>query len=150
MNKIIKLALTQATPTLEALLEVIAATPNAEVATEILLGIYEDPLIGEPGPEMCNHYHNIEFLSYDKFKQQINFKYIRVEKVTGWVPNTIENPTVDNIVSKKSWADDAFKDNPSGCATMEEFGLKHKRTTFIVKVTDEVEKSYTSITNWHK
>lgn len=150
MNKIIKLALTQATPTLEALLEIIAATPNPEVATEILLGIYEDPLIGEPGPEMDKQYHNIKFLSYDKFKEQVSFQYTRVQKTTGWVPINMEHPTVNDIVSTKSWVEDAFNNNPSGCATMEEFGLKHKRTTFIVKVTDEVEKTYTSLTNWHK
>lgn len=42
MNKIIKLALGLSYPTdkLTALQEVINATPNAQMATEILLGVY--------------------------------------------------------------------------------------------------------------
>jgi hypothetical protein len=52
MNKIIEVALTGkfGAEAVKDLIEVIVATPNPEMATEILLGIYEEPIV----PEMAN------------------------------------------------------------------------------------------------
>jgi hypothetical protein len=52
MNKIIEVALTGkfGAEAVSSLMEVIVATPNPEMATEILLGIYEEPVV----PEMAN------------------------------------------------------------------------------------------------
>jgi hypothetical protein len=52
MNKIIEVALTGkfGAEAVSSLMEVIVATPNPEMATEILLGVYQEPIV----PEMAN------------------------------------------------------------------------------------------------
>lgn len=72
MEKIIKLALEAKFPNvnLTNLIDVLNATGNVIVATEILLGIYEEPNI----PEHALLYKTrATFISFDKYKEEVRY-----------------------------------------------------------------------------
>ena len=72
MEKIIILALETKFPNvnLKNLMDVLNATGNAVVATELLLDIYEEPKI----PERALLYKTpATFVSYDKFKEEVRY-----------------------------------------------------------------------------
>ena len=58
---------------IESIMEVINATPNPEIATQILLGIYEEPVI-----QSSAVYNNKDcyFISYNKWDEKINYYYM--------------------------------------------------------------------------
>ena len=88
MEKIIKLALSgkYAGIDTEALMEVINATPNAVVATEMLLGLYEKPVIeNASNSAKSNHPHHImpyKLLTVDYFRETVSFSYNYNDVVT--------------------------------------------------------------------
>lgn len=82
MNKLILFALQSKFPadTLDALVEVIEATPNAEVAAMILMGLYELPTLPltrktHPDSKSTTIIGLVEMVGYDKFKDRVDFKY---------------------------------------------------------------------------
>jgi hypothetical protein len=78
MNKIIKAALISKFPvSVNVLMDIIAATPNPEIATEMLLGIYEEPLVFEnPCDEFLSRKEaNVKFLSYNKWTNSVHYEY---------------------------------------------------------------------------
>ena len=76
MNKIIQALLETKFPTLNIvdLLEVVGATPNPEVAVEILCGLYEEPKVEGFGKDTNSEVNRI-FLSYDKFNDKVTYSY---------------------------------------------------------------------------
>lgn len=85
MNKIISKLLSVQFPTvdLKSLMEIINATPNPELATEILCGLYEKPelpykVIGS------SSYKNavLTRVKYDKWSNKVKFSYTK-EKMIG-------------------------------------------------------------------
>jgi len=57
------------------LTEISEATPNAVLAIEKLLGIYEEPLINILPHENCEkRFIDKEFVSYDKWNDRVHFK----------------------------------------------------------------------------
>lgn len=58
---------------IESIMEVINATPNPDIATQILLGIYEEPVI-----QASAVYNNKDcyFISYDKWDDKVNYYYM--------------------------------------------------------------------------
>ena len=57
------------------LAEICEATPNATMAIEKLLGIYEEPIINAVAHPDCEKYHiDKEFVSYDAWKNRVHFK----------------------------------------------------------------------------
>lgn len=82
MSKIISKLLSVQFPTVdsESLMEIINATPNPELATEILCGLYEQPII----PVMTRKHdrHNGEVLTltkYDKWNDRVHYSYMRAK-----------------------------------------------------------------------
>lgn len=75
MDKIIAVALSAKFSGIDinALMDVINATPNPVVATETLLGIYEEPEIAYQS--MVERNTVCTFLSFDKYKQRVSYKY---------------------------------------------------------------------------
>lgn len=70
---------------IDNVLEVIHATPNPNVATAILLGIYEEPEV----PATSSYELNASFDWYDKWADKVNFSYDYQEKVSGYIPKEI-------------------------------------------------------------
>ena len=75
MQSILTIALGTIFPkeNIKSIMEVIGATPNPEVATQILLGIYVEPVVQESaikGDNAC------VFKSYDKWSNTVNYTYL--------------------------------------------------------------------------
>jgi len=92
--------LTFPTVNAEALLEIIAATPNARVATEILCGVYTEPVL--PLQKIRNG-HDCTLISYDKWEEEIRYSYSVKEKVGAYFPVTIPKGdiTLENMDTLK-------------------------------------------------
>lgn len=145
MNKIIIEALKSAKPTVEQLIEVIKATANIEVATEILLGIYEDPIIESICKKESETEVNIQFISYDKFTKNVAYNYNRVECTKRWVANDKE-AKIENACCSYVWADDA-----ASFLKMEqkEFEATHTRHSFCSEPSDTMFHSTMTIEAWN-
>jgi hypothetical protein len=80
MSKIISKLLSVQFPTVdsESLMEIINATSNPELATEILCGLYEQPII--PVMTRKHNRHNNAVLTltkYDKWNDKVHYSYMR-------------------------------------------------------------------------
>lgn len=97
MDKIIQLALGLSYPKdkLLALLEVISATPNPTMATEILLGVYEKPVI----PNKVKDSKGVVRLlkSKDDWKEEVNYTFLQPKRIGAYYPKgTLEKDLNDN------------------------------------------------------
>lgn len=74
MNTILRVALGTVFPkeNIDSILEVINATPNADVATEILLGIYEEPYVQETAVIADR---NCTLIAYNKWTGKVQYSY---------------------------------------------------------------------------
>lgn len=77
MDKIIAVALKAQFPgiNIDAVMDVINATPDPEIATETLLGIYETPDIANQS--MVEKGNVCTFVSFDKYRKRVSYKYHR-------------------------------------------------------------------------
>ncbi len=75
--KIIQELLKLKFPTVEinSLMEIITATPNPELATEILCGIYIEPNIGSHTRVQHRDRGICTFISYDKWNNELKYSY---------------------------------------------------------------------------
>lgn len=127
------------------ILEIITATENPIVATEIACNIYKEPVIAdEPSSNFCQSNkskHNIEFISFDKWQNQVHFKYNPVSTKDIWVKKGDDLPTYKDC---KNYAESYWWDDTS----MHKAGESkddYKRVT----ITDDpdMSKEYTSSTD---
>jgi hypothetical protein len=72
---------------IDNVLEVIHATPNVNVATAILLGIYEEPVV----PEQSDYALNATLVHYNKWSDEVEYDYDHEEKVSGYIPKEMSN-----------------------------------------------------------
>jgi len=80
---------------IDALMEVIVATPNSRVATEILCDVYTEPdFVDKIGSSDILQ----RFVSYDKWSEEVSYKYEEPETVYCYFPHTVkkENITTEN------------------------------------------------------
>jgi hypothetical protein len=69
-----------------ALVDIISSTPNADVATEIILGIYKEPTVSEHSiinDKFCT------FKSYNKWTNTVTYTYTTVRKVQIYVNKNV-------------------------------------------------------------
>jgi hypothetical protein len=88
MEKILKALLAAKVPgvDIDILNEIIQATPNPEIATEMLCGLYEEPVISPiPVKPLSKMYYNPQFLKYDKLKERVYFTYQKSKTKKYWV-----------------------------------------------------------------
>ena len=109
MSKIISKLLSVQFPTVDlaSLMEIINATPNPELATEILCGLYEQPVI--PAMTRTHNRHNGEVLTltkYDKWQDKVHYSYMREKTKSVRIANdtdtsliTLENYTEFEVSS---------------------------------------------------
>lgn len=104
MNKILKALLETKFPTanVNAFLEVIGATPNPELATEILCGLYEEAVIKHKFTLVKGNIYS--FVSYNKWNDKVTYSYDEPETRGGYFPENInkEDVTIDNFDKLKS------------------------------------------------
>ena len=112
-HSIIKIALSSkfSTEQIDNVMEIAAATPNPEVAVEILLGIYQPPVIPVSPVNLKNFdssKRNIVFSHYDKYGEQVFYKYFPMKTVSGWIENGVDVEPA-NIASNNRWSEDAAR-----------------------------------------
>jgi hypothetical protein len=123
-------------------MEVIAATGNPTVASEMLLGLYEEPEIAFKNAILANQKDNkidIEYLCYDRFKDEVTFRYHRVIRKEAWFRKDATVHTEETIASDRYWSDSAAEKLKM---TQEEFKETHERLEYAV----EIESSYSTST----
>lgn len=110
-NSIVTIALSSkfTAEQIEGVLEIIHATPNPEVAVEILLGIYEAPKLPLEPVNLKNFEsskRNIVLKSYDKFLENVSYTYHTMKTMSGWIENGVTEVAA-NIASNNRYAEDA-------------------------------------------
>jgi len=107
MEKIIRLALqNQYGSNAENVLKLIIATKEPEIATEIVLGLYEEPIISQQANDKKEESHRI-FKSFNPLTEYVVYTYNRVKVKEGWARKDDES---NHIVSTTLWADNACKE----------------------------------------
>jgi len=112
MNNLEKrlLELTFPTVNTEALMEIIVATPNPRVATEILCGVYTDPIVSKEKISRDDVMRT--FVMYDKWLDQINYSYLQEKTVYEYFPNSVDRDTItlDNYLAlRTSYGDNTYR-----------------------------------------
>jgi hypothetical protein len=124
--------LTFPTVDVEALMEVITATPNPRVATEILCGVYTDPVVCKD--KISREGTARTFVSYDKWLDQINYSYMQEKTVYEYFPNSVDRNTItlDNYKSLKcEYGNDTYR--------------------FAIKTGElELRGDWTSVADWNR
>ena len=118
----------------ESLLEIVGATPNPEIATEILCGLYVEPAI-EHKMVVSEREGVLTFMSFDKWNNRVNYSYLQKDTKSTYFPKgtkesdvTMEN--YDSLKVSSSSVDAVYLNIPTGTVS--------KRT------------SYTSLEGWEK
>jgi hypothetical protein len=148
MNKIIKALLQAKFPTLnvEDLLEVINATANPTIATELLCGLYEVPKIEGFGKDIHSEVNRV-FLSFDKYNNKVFYSYNKREsKQVDVLRARIEEPTFET--KSMSGYYNSEKAKALGI-TEEEFKTLYESVTVFGKVEETSRTSETSLENWN-
>jgi len=113
MNKIISKLLSVQFPTVnsKSLMEIINVTPNPELATEILCGLYEEPKL--PSEVIGGiSYKNavLTLLEYDKWSDKVKFSYtkektigVKISKNTDTSLITLENYKEFQVTDGDKW-----------------------------------------------
>ena len=84
--------LTFPTVNVDSLMEIIVATPNATVATEILCGIYVEPVFIQD--KLSPNGVARTFMSYDKWNEQVQYSYLQEEVKYEYFPKSIDKDTI--------------------------------------------------------
>jgi hypothetical protein len=144
LNKIIAKALSTAQPTTEALLQLINATQNPTVATEILLGIYEAPAISPTTLISRDDETNYTFIFHNPFTDEVTYSYNQIIKEYGWIYNG-SDIIEENIVSKKS---DSYYACQQLGLTEKEFKANHTRHEFGSTIETRFRSNTVSLNRW--
>ena len=105
MEKIIKKLLTVTFPSsdVSSLMEVIYATPNPQIATEIICGLYEEQFVAQQSKK-----DNVvrTLVSYDKWRDRVDYSYVREKTKDGYFFKDVKDTvTLENFDSlKQSWS----------------------------------------------
>lgn len=87
----------------ESLLEIVGATPNPEIATEILCGLYEEPKLPSKVQETSGDKKELTLQSFDKWQDRVEYSYMKEKTVSGFFPkNTVkEDITLENFKERQ-------------------------------------------------
>lgn len=123
----------------ESLTKVLYATGNHEIALEILLGIYEEPVFRKMiAPTDCRV--NQSFISYNPFTDKVHYKYNEIKKETGWFKKGTEE-----LVSNLYWADDAAR---KLSIPEDEFKSSHERRIISETISEKWEEGSCDASTW--
>ncbi len=116
MLKITKALLEAKFPALNinSLMEIVAATPNPEVATEILCGLYEEPIV----PNKVENRDGVVYTlnSYDKWQNRVNYSYERKITKGAYFPEgtKVSDVTMENFDTLKVSSGNNYLHVPTG------------------------------------
>jgi hypothetical protein len=146
MEKILELALKSAPINTKNLMRIFKATGNAQVATEIALGIFEEPEV----PYHCSlyidsMYHDAKLVEYNPFTDEVRFSYTPCEMKRGWVPKGTKNPTTDDFASTSTYSNSAAGDLG---ITTEELEEQYDKVSIVTNLRDYRNETTTSLSSW--
>ena len=135
MNKIEKklIELTFPTVNIDSIMEIIVATPNARVATEILCGIYIEPVFIKDKLSPSGVARTFAF--YDKWNDQVQYSYLQEEIKYEYFPKTVDKETI-NAENYKSLA----------CGYNDNDAYRHGVKTGVM----ETRADWCSVRDWDK
>jgi hypothetical protein len=155
-NKVFKIALQNAKPNVDQLLQVAEATENPEIAIEILLGVYEMPEIRSTSNKdrINNEYPSNRFVSFNPMTNRVTFEHNMTKTDYGWfLPDA--DASKDNVISKAGYNDDekALADycNLTGANidnTRKNFRSILARKKYIVEILPDKTTSDCELSNW--
>jgi len=145
MKKVIRIALqNQYGSNAENVLKLIMATKSPEIATEIALGVYEEPIISKQANDLKDEV-NRTFKSFNPLTEYVIYTYNRVKIKEGWA---LKDDDSNSIVSTKYWSDDACKELG---ISEEEFKDKFHRIVYESEVNlDRTFKSEMHLDKWER
>lgn len=152
MEKILKVALQNCKPSLDAVMTVINATPNPAIAAELLLGIYEQPVLNSLSDKLDLCYQNPIFQDYNPVSDTVTFTYLEAETKQGWFLKDETQFVSDNVVaigwsSERGHADYCEK-YPESKLTYNEFKANYIQKEFIVKLTGAKRTGTVRLRDW--
>ena len=128
-----------------ALLTVVNATENPQIALEILLGIYQYPDIFTVAND-SNEEKKRTFVSFEPIGSKVTYSYYPVSTKEAWFKKGEENLSEENIVSTKYWS--------SGVA--DELGISEKEVreiyahkTYETTVSTDISVRTVSLQEWN-
>lgn len=137
MNKIMQKLLEVTYPSIDiqSLMEIVGNTPNPELATEMLCGLYTEPKIEHKRVKSSGSEGVLTFISYDKWNDKVNYSYMAKETKGAYFPKGTkqEDVNMENF--------DKLKLSNSG-----------NETTYLYIPTGKESKkeSYISLESWLK
>lgn len=118
----------------ESLLEIVGATPNPEIATEMLCGLYVEPTIIHK-MVVSEREGVLTFMSFDKWNNRVNYSYLQKDTKSTYFPKgtKVSDVTMENYDSLK-------------------VSSSHEEAVYLNIPTGTVSKrtSYTSLEGWEK
>lgn len=132
MNKIIKALLTSKFPNINAdvLLDIISATPNPELATELLCGIYEEITVSAKRVHSKNNEKGIlTFTEFNKWSNKVHYSYEAIVTKGAYFPKgtKVSDVTMDNFDTMKcsSTTDSIYLNIPTGIKEIRESSMDY-------------------------
>lgn len=99
-TEIIKTALKNTEFNVDSLIQVIMSTDNPEVATLIMLGLYQQPEVKQYSGTVGARYADATLVNFDPIKDKVYFKYHHAKYIECWcVKGT-------NTILSQKWADE--------------------------------------------
>jgi hypothetical protein len=150
MENLIRVALGTKFPEehIDNILLVSNATGNSRVAVEVLLGVYERPIIKERIVDTSNYGDRVNrvFLSYDIFKEEVKYQYNVAKRKSAWFDKECKELTEENIISKKSYTEDASSEVGM---TRSEFTSKYEWKTYHIEIDKTIYTGEMELTKWN-
>lgn len=137
-----------------AILEVANATPNAETAIEIILGIYEEPYVSDVP---CGEFrtsrkgqYNMSLKDFDRFSARVHYQYQQKDSTVVWTLADEKLPTYEDALEhplKRHWAEDAWK--LTDCKSEDEFKRLYTRHIIFGGFKDRWFNEDISLSTWN-
>ena len=136
------------------LMDIITATPNPVVATEILCGLYVRPAIQELPCEKFKTYRkqqaDFRFVGYNKWDNQVIYCYKEIPSKTVWCLKN--EPIVEykdiNPIYCEYYPKDVISKAKLTMRTEEEFRLHYERKTVYGEPVNKESSSSTPLSEW--
>jgi hypothetical protein len=148
MDKLIRVALATKfkEEDLENILFIANATGNAPIACEMLLGVFEHPVVPEFAFDSDNR-KNRELTNYSVFSDTVNFTYNQVSTKQAWFMKDELEPTEENMVSSEYYSEEAWKE--SGKYNSEKhFKEWCEKKTYFRKVSERKSNGSCTLGQW--
>jgi hypothetical protein len=149
-NNIISIALSSIYPkdTIDRLIAVAHGTGNPYVATEMLLGIYDAPVLHKNAMDQEDKI-NLVFFSYDAFTDEVSYSYNRVNNKKGYCKRNSDNYyTESDLLISSSYYSSAIAKELG--ITSDEFDEQYIYATYHSTISDELRTDTMPSAEWQK